>query len=144
MESVTNMVNVESNSKLDMSPDGDFFRVWVEFLRPIHNLPSRQMDVLAAFLKKRYELGKVISDPKILKNTLMSDPVKKEIMAKYNITYTHFRVIMYKLRKNGVIRDNDIYLNLIPSLTEDGAGLMVYFNFKKHAQRIKLGGPPGI
>jgi hypothetical protein len=79
MENVTNFFRIESNQKLKMSPDGDFFRAWIDFHRPIHELTPREMDVLAAFLKKRYELGKVISDPKILKNTLMSDPVKKEI-----------------------------------------------------------------
>ena len=144
MEGVTNLIRVESNPKLDVSPDGDFFRVWVEFLHPVHKLTGRQMDVLAAFLKKRYELSKVITDQKVLNNVLMGEGTKRQIREQYGITPKHFRVIMYKLRRNGVIRGNEIFLNLIPSITPDGVGLMVYFNFKKHEERIKLGGPPGI
>jgi hypothetical protein len=79
MESVTNMIKISSNSHLEMSPDGDFFRVWVEFLKPIHNLTNKEMDVLAAFLKKRYELGKVITDNDVLDNVLMSESTKRQI-----------------------------------------------------------------
>lgn len=138
MESVTNIIRVDSNSKLDMSPDGDFFRVWVEFLKPVHNLTNRGMDVLAAFLKKRYELSKVITDNDVLDSVLMNENTKKELRINLGITPKHFQVVMSKLRKNGVIKNNRIYLNLIPSMTPEGVGLMVYFNFK-HEQHIKLG-----
>lgn len=142
MESVTNMIKISSNSHLEMSPDGDFFRVWVEFLKPIHNLTNKEMDVLAAFLKKRYELGKVITDNDVLDNVLMSESTKRQIREQCGTTPKHFQVIMCKFRKKGVIIKNRIYLNLIPTITPDGVGLMVYFDFKNE-QHHKLGSSAG-
>lgn len=139
---MTNIIKINSNSRLNMSPDGDFFRVWVEFLKPIHNLTNKEMDVLAAFLKKRYELGKVITDSEVLDSVLMSEGTKKSIRLTCGITPKHFQVIMCKFRKRGVVRNNRIYLNLIPTITPEGVGLMVYFNFKNE-QHLKLGYVPG-
>lgn len=138
MESVTNIIRIDSNSRLSMSPEGDFFRVWVEFLKPIHNLTNKEMDVLAAFLKKRYELGKVITDTEVLDSVLMSENTKKEIREQCGIKTKHFQVIMCKFRKKGVVINNRIFLNLIPTITQEGVGLMVYFNFKNE-KHIKLG-----
>lgn len=138
MESVTNMIRINSNPQLNMSPDGDFFRVWVEFLKPVHNLTNKEMDVLAAFLKKRYELGKVIIDPDVLDSVLMSEGTKKQIREQCSITPKHFQVIMCKFRKKGVVKNNSIFLNLIPTITDDGVGLMVYFNFRNE-QHLRLG-----
>ena len=142
MESVTHMIRIDSSSHLNMSPDGDFFRVWVEFLKPIHNLTNKEMDVLAAFLKKRHELGKVITDPEVLDSVLMSENTKREIRLGCKITPKHFQVIMCKFRKKGVIKQNRIYLNLIPTITPEGVGLMIYFNFKNE-QHLKFGYVPG-
>ena len=138
MESVTNIIKISSNPQLNMSPEGDFFRVWVEFLKPIHNLTNKEMDVLAAFLKKRYELGKVITDPDVLDTVLMGENTKKQIREDCKITSKHFQVIMCKFRKKGVVMNNRIFLNLIPTITQEGVGLMVYFNFKNE-QHIEVG-----
>ena len=138
MESVTNVINVGSNSKLKMSPEGDFFRVWVEFLKPVHQLTNGGMDVLAAFLKKRYELGKVITDSEVLDKVLMSEGTKKEIREQIGITPKHFQVVMSKLRKNGVIKNNRIFPRLIPTMAKEGVGLVIYFDFN-NGQHIKLG-----
>ena len=144
MESVTNYFKIESNPKLKMSPDGDFFRAWVEFLKPFHKLAKREMDILAVFLKKRYELSKVILDTDLLDKVLMSKGTKLEIRKTCGISAKHFQVIMCKFRKNGVVqRDNvtnidKFFLNLIPSITDDGVGLLVYFDFKNE-QSSKAG-----
>lgn len=138
MENITNLIRIKSNQKLKISPDGDFFRVWVEFLKPLHDLTKREMDVLAIFLKERYELGKVITDSDVLDTVLMSEGTKRKIRNECGISAKHFQVIMSKFRKNGVIKDNKIHLNLIPTVTEEGVGLMVYFSFKNE-QLVKLG-----
>lgn len=138
MENITNLIRIKSNPKLKMSPDGDFFRYWVEFLRPLHELTKREMDVLAEFLKVRYDLGKVIIDTDTLDRVLMSEETKRNIRRSCGISAKHFQVIMSKFRKNGVIRDGRIHLNLIPTITEEGVGLMVHFSFKDE-QHVKLG-----
>lgn len=139
MESVTNLIMVNSNPKLDVSPEGDFFRVWTEFLKPIHNLTNREMDVFAAFLKKRYELSKVITDPDVLDRMLMGEDMKRQIRLQCKMAVKHFQVVMCRFRQKGVIRDGRIFLNLIPTLTDDGVGLMVYFNFRNERELVRLG-----
>lgn len=138
MESITNLIKIKSTPKLKMSPEGDFFRYWVEFLRPIHELTKREMDVLAEFLKARYELSKVIIDNDTLDRVLMSDETKRNIRNACGISSKHFQVIMSKFRKNGVVKNNKIHLNLIPTITDEGVGLLVHFSFKDE-QHIKLG-----
>ena len=138
MEKVTNYIKLTSNHKLKMSPEGDFFRYWVEFLRPLHELTKREMDVLAEFLKVRYNLSKEIINGDRLDRVLMSEETKREIRKTCGISTKHFQVIMSKFRKNGVIKEGKIHLNLIPTITDEGVGLMVHFSFKDE-QHIKLG-----
>ena len=142
MEKVTNYIKLASNPKLKMSPDGDFFRYWVEFLRPLHELTKREMDVLAEFLKVRYNLSKEIINGDRLDRVLMSEETKREIRKTCGISAKHFQVIMSKFRKNGVIKDGKLHLNLIPTITDEGVGLMVHFSFKDE-QHIKFGSKKG-
>jgi len=44
----------------------DFFKNWLIFLRPYHELTDRQIDLAASFLKKRYELSKDITNESYL------------------------------------------------------------------------------
>jgi hypothetical protein len=143
MEKVTNYIKLSSNPKLKMSPEGDFFRYWVEFLRPLHELTKREMDVLAEFLKVRYNLSREIINSDRLDRVLMSEETKREIRRTCGISAKHFQVIMSKFRKNGVIRDGKIHLNLIPTITDEGVGLMVHFSFKDE-QHFKFGHKEGI
>ena len=39
----------------------NFFRYWVEFLKPLHSLTERETDVVVSFLKKRYEKTRPLS-----------------------------------------------------------------------------------
>jgi predicted transcriptional regulator len=68
----------------------------------------------------------------------MSEETKRNIRTTCGISAKHFQVIMGKFRKNGVIKNNKIHLNLIPTITEEGVGLLVDFSFKDE-QHIKLG-----
>lgn len=139
MEKVTNYIQIKPNPKLKMSPDGDFFKVWVAFLKPIHDLTKKEMEVLAAFLQERYRISKKISDLDIVDNLLLSNETRKIICKKCNIKPKHLNVILCKFRMNGVIRNEKIFLNLIPSIDKDGARLMINFSFKDEQQFIKLG-----
>ena len=96
------------------------------------------MDVLALFLKERYELSLVITDNDVLDSVLMSERTKRKIRNLCGVSAKHFQVIMGKFRKNGVIKDGKINLSLIPTITTEGVGLMIHFNFNNE-QRIKLG-----
>lgn len=99
--------------------NGKFFRYWFEFLLPFHNLTSREIDVIAAFVKQRYQLSKVIKDDNILDKVIMSEDIKKKVREECNITLPHFQVIMGKLRKNKVIIDGKINPRFIPNIDEE-------------------------
>ena len=138
MDNITNYIKISSNPKLKMSLDGDFFRYWVGFLKPLHELTNREMDVLAEFLKVRHSLSKDIINNDTLDRVLMSEETKRNIRKQCGISAKHFQVVMGKFRKNGVIRDGKINCRLIPTTTEEGVGLMVFFSFKNE-QLVKLG-----
>ena len=138
MEDITNIVIIESNAHLDMSPEGDFFKYWVAFTKPLHELTNREMSVLAEFLKMRYRLSKEIINSDRLDRILMSEETKREIREICKIKTKHFQVIMSKFKKNGVIVDGKISIRLIPTINKDGAGLLIHFNFKNEL-RNKLG-----
>lgn len=122
---------VDSIVRIPCKVDGKFFRYWFEFLQPFHNLTDRETDIITAFVKKRYELSKVIKDDEILDKVTMSDDVKREIRDECKVSLPHFQVIMGKLRKNKVIVDGKINPRYIPSLKEEDGSfkMMLLFDF---------------
>ena len=109
-----------------------FFRYWVEFLEPLHGLTEREIDVITAFLKKRYELSKDILDPIKLDKYLMNEETKAEIRDECHISPAHFQVIMGKLRKSKIITNGNINPRFIPNIKSDGGTfqLLLYFQIK--------------
>lgn len=117
--------------RIPASLEGSFFRYWFEFLKPFHKLTDREIDVIASFVKHRYQLSKVVKDEEILDKVTMSEDTKKKIREDCNITLPHFQVIMGKLRKNKVIIGNKINPKFIPNITEeeDYFSLFLLFDF---------------
>lgn len=112
----------------------DFFKWWCVFLRPFINLTNREIDVIASFLKQRWELSKSIDDPAILDTMVMSEATKSKVIAECGITQQHFYVVMSNLRKNNVIKNNVINPRLIPNIRKDDNGcfrLLVLFKDTK-------------
>ena len=105
--------------RIPTSLNGKFFRYWLEFLQPFHNLTNREIDVITAFVKQRYQLSKVIKDDNILDKVIMSEDTKKKVREECNITLPHFQVVMGKLRKNKVIVDGKINPKFIPNIDEE-------------------------
>lgn len=113
--------------------DLDFFKWWCVFLRPFINLTNREIDIIASFLKQRWELSKTINDDALLDTLVMSDITKNKIIKECNITQQHFYVVMSNLRKNKVIVGNNINPRLIPNIREDDNGcfqLLILFKDK--------------
>ena len=111
----------------------DFFRYWVEFLKPLHRLTDREIDVATAFLKKRYELSKSILDPNMLDKFLRSEDTKAEIREECNVSSAHFQVIMGKLRKSKIIVNGNINPRFIPNIKEEDGiiQLLLLFQIQK-------------
>lgn len=114
------------------SSPSDFFRKWCLFLKPFVNLTERETDVIAEFLRQRWELSKGISDPAVLDTMVMNDVTKRKVIEACHITRSHFYVVMSHLRKNKVIVGNIINPRLIPNLREDDNGyFQLLILFKK-------------
>lgn len=123
MEKVDNVVSIPVGSV------DKVFRYWLEFLKPFHKLTDREMDVLACFLKHRYELGKVVKDLALLDQILMNEDTRRQIREECNITQSHFQVVMTSLRKNKVVSDNKINPRFIPRIKEDSHNFQLLLMF---------------
>lgn len=124
------MGKINNVIRIPTSLNNGFFRYWLEFLRPFHNLTERETQLAAAVLKKRYELSKVIKDEEILDKVLLSDDTRKAIRSECNISLAHFQVMMGKLRKSKIIVDGRINPRFMPSITEGQDSFKLLLNFE--------------
>lgn len=111
-----------------------FFRKWFIMLRPFHNLTNREIEVIAAFAKERYDLSKVILDPAFLDRIVMSEETKKKVREVCNVSPEYFQVMMSKFKKNKVIVDNKINPKFLPNndVGEDkGNKFLIYFDLNE-------------
>ena len=103
-------------------PTTGFFKVWCTYLRPVVDLTDKEIDIVASFLKQRWELSKIISDVSILDSQLMSNDTKDKVIKECKVTRQHFYVIMSTLRKKNVITSAGINPKLIPNINKDASG----------------------
>lgn len=118
--------------RIPTSLQGNFFRVWIEFLTPLHHLTNREKDVVAAFIKARFELSKAVIDPVLLDKIVMSEDVKNKVKAECDISDAFFQVILGKLKKVGIIVNNKIDPKFIPKRLESNDKtfqLLLLFDF---------------
>ena len=112
------------------SLSGSFFRIWLEFLRPFHKLTDREADVMATFLKYRFQLSKVVSDQEILDKLTLSEDTKKKVREDCDISQAHFQVIMTKLKKNKMIENGKINPRFIPRVEQDAKSFQLLLSFE--------------
>lgn len=138
MEKVTNYIQIQSNPKLKMSPEGDFFKAWVESIRFVHNLTKKEMEVLATCLKERWKLRKKVPED-MVDSYLLNKENREIICGKCNIKPKHLNVVLSKFRKTGILLPGEKFnLNLIPTIDKDGVRLLINFSFKNEPQLVKL------
>jgi hypothetical protein len=118
--------------RIPTSLKGSFFRIWVEFLTPLHNLTNKEKDVIAALIKARFELSKGISDEAILDRMVINDTeVKAKVKEEAGVSDAFYQVILGKLKKTNVIANGKIDPKFIPKRLEDGDSsfqLLLYFD----------------
>ena len=125
------MKKVNNIIRIPTSLNGKFFRFWLQFLSPFHNLTERELDIATAFLKRRFELSKVIKDDELLDKICMNEDSKQLIRKECNISTAHFQIIIGKLRKAKIIIDNKLNPKFIPkNLSEEDNAfqLLLYFD----------------
>lgn len=107
-----------------------FFDYWVEVLKPFHKLTNRECQILAAFLKKRFELSLKISDDGIINKMLMSDDVKAEIREITNLSIQGMYPVLRAFEENKVTINGEINKRFIPKMTKDKGSYRLMFFFE--------------
>lgn len=123
----TDIVSISTNLK---NSSLNFFKLWLEFLKPLHRLPGRELAVLAALLQRRFELSRTITDDDLLDKVLFTDEIKKGIVENLGISPGNFQSVLTNLRKAGVITNNTISKRYIPSLEYEEDSYRLLLNFK--------------
>lgn len=110
---------------------GNFFSKWLELMRPMHGLATREIDVLAALLQRRYELSKSITDETLLQKVVLSSESKREIRNMLEMSATHMNVVFNKFKQNKIIMEYSINKKYIPKLdiNKTSYGLVFIFEF---------------
>ena len=118
---------------------GTFFRWWLKFLSPFHNLTDRETDVAAALFQQRYELGKNVSDPILLDRLVLGTESVKAVGTKLGLSYGYMKVILTKLRKCKILLDNKLNPKFVPDIKSDDStkmfAVVLIFDFNDNAQR---------
>ena len=104
----------------------DFFKWWCIFLRPFVSLTNREVDIVATFLRIRWELSRHISDPAILDRLVMSEETRAKVREECKVTSQYLSVVM----------SNILNPRLVPNIRQDDNGcfqlLVLFKDIKKN------------
>lgn len=126
MESkINNIIKIPTSTE-------DFFKYWMIFLKPFHNLTNKEMDVAAKILQHRHSLSKAIKDEKILNEVLLSRENRKKIREELDITTAHLQVILSTLKSVNFIKDGMVNPRFIPRINNNKQfNLLMSFDFSE-------------
>lgn len=127
-------INPDRMVRMPVDSLPDFFIRWLEFLKPIHHLRTKQIKVLATMLTHRHELSKSIPDSKLVDSILFSTETRRKIKEECGISSNCLQVTLTALRESGVLEGNRIHPRFIPPVSVEEAGkyvLLIYFDFDK-------------
>lgn len=114
-----------------------FFKFWLQFTAPMHKLQNKDIEILAAILKKRYELCKIITDDNVIDSYLFSKEIREQIIEETGESKSNFQVALSKMRKKGIIiNSNQLNKKFIPPLSKDSKrfDLMFLFEIKNDSE----------
>lgn len=121
---------------------GTFFHWWIRFLNPFHDLTSREMDVTAAFFQYRYELSKTVADPMLLDKLAIDSDARTVVKTRLQLSGGYINVILSKLRKCGIVKDNKLNPRFIPDIKiVDGKAqfsALIVFDFKEDEKKAQI------
>lgn len=131
---------VDNVIRIPCKKDSSFFRMWLLFLKPFHNLTDREMDLAAAILKSRMELSKSILDKDILNKVLFSRDNINKILKECNMNLPYYNVLKAGLKKGGFYKDGIINPRYIPNVSNDASSfkMMLFFDFRENKEKEEL------
>lgn len=125
LKDINNVIRIPSSLK------DNFFKYWVEFLRPFHHLADKEMSVLATMIAYRFKLSKEITNEDIINNILMNADTRKMLKDSCGISYPYLQVILTKFRKSKIINDGKLNPKFLPNIKEENGSfkLLLLFEF---------------
>lgn len=112
----------------------EFFKKWLEFILPFHHMTPKEMDIVSAYLYKRYQLSAAIKDNDLLDRVTMGSDFRDEVRSLCDMSLNQFQVLLCKLRKRGIFINDRIHPKLIPNLVSDNTTgsfkLLLLFDFQ--------------
>jgi hypothetical protein len=97
-----------------------FFEAWLDTTNLLlHHLSAKERKIMAAYLKKHFELSQKVNDEAILSRILMDETTKVQIMEECNIKRSHLQVINAHFKKEGLMVDGRINPKLIPAISKE-------------------------
>lgn len=123
--------------RIPTSLNTDFFKYWLLFLAPFHNLAKREIDVAAEFLKQRHILSLAITDNTLLDKISMSEEIKRTVRENCGISLAHFQGIISKLKERQIIVNNKLNPKFIPNIVHENNNfqLLLLFDFTNDESR---------
>lgn len=122
-QTLNNIITVKSDKSIR------FFRLWLEFLSPLHDLSAKEKDLAAIFLKYRFELSKSISDNKLLNQVSVNEDTKRAIRDESGVKVSFFKVLQSHLKKKGFLTENGINPTYIPNISKEDKDFKLLFYF---------------
>jgi len=118
--------------KISTSLETDFYKLWFDFLQPLHKLTEKERAVMAAYVKKHCELRSKVSDDDLIAQFLKTDDIRRMICADCGIKIPHLNVILTKFKQSGIIVDGRIHPKYIPNVSPGSKsfGLLVLFDLR--------------
>lgn len=114
--------------------DEEFFRAWLEVMRPLHNLANKEMDFAAAFLKKRYELTKTMTDNRLIDRVLFDVDTKKAVAESVGMSYSYMQYVFKKMRECGMIIGKSVSPKFLPAY-DSGEPVRQVFIFQNYVSK---------
>lgn len=93
------MPNIQKVLLVEYSEHEDFFDKWIEYLTPKHHLTKAEQKLLAACLRTRHELRKVIRDENVLDETCLNETYRSKIKQDLGLSNQQFLNLIGRLKK---------------------------------------------
>lgn len=126
IDNLKRSIDVIIHQKVDTL--GELFHKWFEYLTPMHKLSAKER-LIASYIYLRYYLLK-LEEVDNIEERLFDVEGKKFLMEKTGLKYNYILVIISNLRKQGVIKGNNINMKLLPKLKKGSKVMNVVLSFE--------------
>lgn len=122
---------------LEVSPR-EFFRSWLVWLRPLHRLTEKEMDIAAMMLEAMQFLSSRVKDEKKRGRIITSLESRKRMSDMIGMSDQYFGMLVSGLKKKGFIQGEGINPQYIPRIDEWSRSYAVTLNFLFHGNDSSL------